>query len=200
MIEAGRVAEADRVGGREQTERRVWPNDAALIEQGQAARNLQHPLDDEHHVGTARVILVEAQRDIVLDRPGQHSVAKLRDLLAVLEHDRVLADEIDAGDVAVEVDAHARPVEARGDLLDMCRLARAVITRDHHPAVEGEARQDRERRVPVEQIVRIEIGNVFVAPRIARDLHIGIDAESLSHRYAGVGQTGRRFGSHHGLY
>src|SRR5271167_2344806 len=140
MIEAGRVPEPDRVGGREETEPRVWPNDAALIEQGQAARNLQHPLDDEHHVGAARVILIEAQRDIVLDRPRQHSVAKLRNLLALLEHDRVLADEINAGDMAVEVDAHARPVEARGDLLDMRRLARAMITRNHHPAVESEAR------------------------------------------------------------
>ena len=147
---------------------RVWPNDAALIEQGQAARNLQHPLDDEHHVGTARVILVEAQGDIVLDRPGQHAVAEFRNLLALLEHDRVLADEIDAGDMAVEVDAHARPVQARGDLLDVSRLARAVIAGDHHAAVEGEAGQDRERRVPVEQIVRIEIRHVFVAPRIGR--------------------------------
>ena len=172
--------------------RRMRPNDAALIEQGQATRNLQHPLDDEHHVGTARVILVEAQGDIVLDRPGQHAVAELRDLLAVLEHDRVLADEIDAGDVAVEVDAHARPVQARGDLLDVRRLARAVIAGDHHPAVEGEACENRERRVPVEQIVRIEIRHMFVVLRIGRDLHIGIDAESLSHRYAGVGQTGRR--------
>ena len=142
----------------------MWPNDAPLIEQGQAARNLQHPLDDEHHIGTARIIFVEAQGDIVLDRPRQHAVAEFRDLLAVLEHDRVLADEIDAGDMAVEVDAHARPVKTRGDLLDMGRLAGAVITGDHHPAVEGEARQDRESRVPVEQIVRIEIGNVFVAP------------------------------------
>ena len=97
----------------------MGPNDPPLIEQGQAARHLQHPLDDEHHVGTAGVVFVEAQGDIVLDRPGQHAVAEFRHLLAVLEHDRVLADEIDARDVAVEVDAHAGPVEAGGDLLDV---------------------------------------------------------------------------------
>ena len=192
--------EADRVGGREQTERGMGPNDAPLIEQGQAARDLQHALDDKHHVGTARVILVEAQGDIVLDCPGQHSVAEFRDLLAVLEHDRVLADEIDARHVAVQVDAHARPVEAGGGLLDVGGFSRAVIAGDHHPPVVGEAREDRECRVPVEQIVGIQIRHVFVGPRIGRRLHIGIDAESLSHRYAGVRQTGRRFGSHHGLY
>ena len=119
MIEAGRVAEPDRIGGREQTEPRVWPNDAALIEQGQAARNLQHPLNDEHHVGTTRVILIEAQGDVVLDRPGQHAVAEFRNLLAFLEHDRVLANEIDARDMAVEVDAHARPLQPRRDLLNV---------------------------------------------------------------------------------
>jgi len=37
VIEAGCVPEPDRIGGREQAERRVRPNDAPLIEQGQAA-------------------------------------------------------------------------------------------------------------------------------------------------------------------
>jgi hypothetical protein len=39
-----------------------------------------------------------------------------------------------------------RPVEARRDLLDMGRLAGAVIALDHDAAVEGEAREDRQRR------------------------------------------------------
>ena len=165
VIEAGRVAEADRVGGREQPEGGMRPDDALLVEQRQPARDLQHALDDEHHVRTAGVIFVEAQRDIVLQRPGQDAVAELGDLLAVLEHDRVLADEIDAADVAVEVDADARPVEAGRDLLDMGRLAGAVIARDHDAAVVGEAGEDRERRVPVEQVVRIEIRHVVVRLR-----------------------------------
>ncbi len=54
--------------------------------------------------------------------------------------------------MAVEVDAEARPVEARRDLLDMGRLAGAVIALDHDAAVEGEAREDRHRRVLVEQV------------------------------------------------
>ena len=83
------------------------PDDAALVEQRQPARDFQHALDDEHHVRPAGVIFVEAEGDVVLQRPGQHAVAEFGDLLAVLQHDRVLADEIDARDVAVEIDAHA---------------------------------------------------------------------------------------------
>ena len=143
--------------------------------------DLEHALDDEHHVGAAGVVFVEADRDIVLQRPGQHAVAKLGDLLAVLEHDRVLADEIDARDVAVEIDAHQRPVEPRGDLLDMGRLAGAVVAGDHHAAVEGETGEDRERGVAVEQIVGIEVRHVLVGRRIARRFHVRIDAEGLAH-------------------
>ena len=141
------------------------PDDPALVEQRQPPGDLEHALDDEHHVGAAGVVFVEADRDVVLQRPRQHAVAKLGDLLAVLEHDRVLADEVDARDVAVEIDAHQRPVEPGGDLLDVGRLAGAVIAGDHHPAIEGEARQDRERGVAVEQIVGIEVRHVLVGRR-----------------------------------
>ncbi len=43
-------------------------DDAVLVEQREPARHFQHALDDEHHIGTAGVIFVEAQRDIVLAR------------------------------------------------------------------------------------------------------------------------------------
>ena len=150
----------------------------ALVEQRQPARHLKHALNDEHHVRAAGVILVEAQRDVVLQRPGQHAVAELGDLLAILQHDRVLADEIDARDVAVQVDADAGPVEARGDLLDVGRLAGAVIAGDQDAPVEGEARQDRQRRLAIEQVVGIEIRHVLVGFGIGRRLHVQIDAES----------------------
>src|SRR5579871_6763298 len=70
----------------------------------------------------------------------------------VLKDDRVLADQIDAADVAVEVDADHRPVEARGDLLDVRRLAGAVIALDHHAAIERQAGADGERGLRVEAI------------------------------------------------
>ena len=139
VVEAGGVAEADRVGGGKQPEGRMRPDDAALVEQRQAAGRFQHALDDEHHVRPAGIVFVEAERDIVLVGPRQDAVAELRDLLAVLDDDGVLADEVDAADMAVEVDAHAGPVEPRRDLLDMGRLAGAVIARDHDAAVVGKA-------------------------------------------------------------
>ena len=77
--------------------------DLRLVEEREPAFRFQHALNDEHHVGAARVVLVEHERARVLVRPRQDPLAELRDLLAVAEHDGVLADEVDAADVAVEV-------------------------------------------------------------------------------------------------
>ena len=162
-------------------------DDAVLVEQRQPARDFQHALDHEHHVGAAGVVFVEAERDIVLDRPGQDAVAEFGDLLAVLQHDRVLADEIDTRNVAVEIDANAGPVEAGGDLLDMGRLAGAVIAGDHHAAVAGKAGENGERRLAVEEIIGIEIGNVLVGLGIGGHFHVRVDAEGLPHRQLDVG-------------
>ena len=190
VIEAGRVAEPDRVGGGEEPEGRVRPDDAALVEQGQAARRFQHALDDEHHVRAAGVVFVEAERDIVLVGPGQDAVAEFGDLHAFLDDDGVLADEVDAADMAVEVDAHAGPVEAGGDLLDMGRLAGAVIARHHDAAVEGEAGEDGERGLLVEQIVGIEVRHMLGRGRIGRHHHLGLEAEFLLYRHRRVGKVG----------
>src|SRR3546814_3739046 len=59
VIEARRVAKADGLGGGEQAEPRIGPDDAVLVEQRQLAFHLQHALDDEHHVRAAGVIFVE---------------------------------------------------------------------------------------------------------------------------------------------
>ena len=156
-------------------------DDPALVEERQAAGLLQHALDHEHHVGSAGVVFVEDEGDVVLERPGQDAVLEGGDLLALLQHDRVLADEVDARDVAVEIDAHAGPVEARGDLLDMGRLAGAVIARDHDAAVAREAGQDRERRLAVEQVVGVEVRHMLFGLAEGRDLQVRIDAEDLAH-------------------
>ncbi len=125
----------------------------------------EHALDHEHHVRAAGVVFVEHQRDVVLHRPRQNAVAEFGDLLAVLEHDRVLADEIDAAHMRVEVDADQRPVEARRDLLDMGRFAGAVIALHHDAAIEGKAREDRERGVAVEEIVGVNRRHVRIGLR-----------------------------------
>ena len=138
------------------------PDHFGLVEQRQPAGLLQHALDHEHHVRPAGVVLVEAERDVALQAVGQHAFLELGDLLAVLQDDRVLADQVDAADVAVEVDAHAGPVEPGCHLLDVRRLAGAVIALDHHPPVVLEARQDRQRHFPVEDVVAVDVRHMVV--------------------------------------
>ena len=55
----------------------------------------------------------------MLQTPRQKPFAEFGNLFAVAQHDGILADEVDTRNMAVEIDAHGRPVEARGDLLDM---------------------------------------------------------------------------------
>ena len=179
VIEAGGVAEADGVGGREQAEGGMRADHLRLVEQRQLARAFEDALDDEHDVGAAGVIFVEHQRHIVLIGPGQDAFAEFGDLLAVLQHDRVLADQVDAADVAVEIDADAGPVEAGGDLLDMGRFAGAVIARHHDAAVVGEAREDGERGLAVEQIVLVDFRHMLGGLGISGDVEIRIKAEQL---------------------
>ena len=166
------------------------PDHLVLVEQRQPAGDFQHALDHEHHVGAAGVVFVEAERDVVLQRPRQDAVAELGHLLAVADDDRVLADQIDAADVAVEIDAHARPVEPRRHLLDMGRLAGAVIAGDHDAAVVGKAGEDGERGRPVEPVVRIDIRHMLVRLGIGRHFHVAVDAEDLPDRHLHVGQAG----------
>ena len=96
--------------------------------------------------------------------PSRYSVI----CLPSLQDDRVLADQVDPADVAVEVDADAGPVQPRRHLLDVRRLAGAVIALDHDPAVVGEAGQDRQRRVAVELVGRVDVGHILGAPAEGR--------------------------------
>ena len=190
VIEAGGVAQPDRIGGGEQPERRVRLDHLVLVEQRQPAGGFQHALDHEHDIGAAGVVLVEAQRDVVLQRPRQNAVAEFGHLHALADDDGVLADQIDAADMAVEIDAHARPVEPRRDLLDMGRLAGAVIAGDDDAAVAGETGQDGERGRLVEAVVGVDFRHVLVRLGIGRHFHIAVDAELLADRHLHVRQAG----------
>jgi hypothetical protein len=121
-----------------------------------------------------------------LQRPGQDALAELGDLLAVAQHDGVLADKVDPADMAVQINPHTGPVQPRRDLFDMGRFAGAVITLDHDAAVVGEAGQDGERGIVVEHIGLVQFRHMVGAMRERRDLHIGIDAEGLAHRYRNI--------------
>ena len=189
MIQAGGVAQADGVRRGEQAECRVGADDAVLVQKGQLALHLQHALDHEHHVGAARVILVEDQRAGVLERPGQDAFAVFRHLHAVAQDDGVLAHQVDSADVAVQVDADAGPVQAGGHLFDVGGLAGPVIALDHDATVVGEARQDRERGVAVEAVGFVDVRNMLRALAEGRHLHVAVDAEHLTHRQGDVGNV-----------
>ncbi len=143
VIEARRIAEADRVGGREQAEIRVRRDHAVLVQQGQLAGAFQNALDHEHHVRTAGIVFVEGDRHRALKGPGQDAFTEFGDLLAFLQDDGVLADHVDPADMAVQVDPDQRPVEAGGHLLDMGGFPCAVIALHHDTAVVLEPGEDR---------------------------------------------------------
>src|SRR4029077_7614823 len=127
--------------------------------------------------------------DVVLQGPRQDSFAEFGDLLVVADHDRVLADQVDAADVAVEIDPHARPVQSRGYLLDVGGFAGAVIAGDDDAAVAGEAGQDGKRGGPVEAVAGNDVRDVLVGLRIGRNLQIAIDAKYLPDRHLHVGHA-----------
>ncbi len=168
------------------------PDHPVLVEQGQLALHLQYPLDHEHDVGASGIVFVEAQRDRMLQRPGQKTLAEFSDLLVVAQDNRVLADEIDAADVAVEVDADTGPIEPRGNLLDMGRFAGAVVALDHHAPVEREPGEDRECRIAIETIGVVEIRDVLARLAERRDLQIAVDPEGLADRDRDVGLFQRK--------
>ena len=85
-----------------------------------------------------------------------------------------------------------RPVEPRRHLLDMGRLAGAVIALDHDAAVEGEAGEDRQRGVVVEAIGVVEIGDVLAGLAERRNLQVAVDAEGLADRNRDVGLIQRK--------
>ncbi len=157
------------------------PDDAILIQQRQLSLHFEHALDDEHHIGPPGVIFIEAQTYRMLNRPGQDPFAEFGDLLAFLQHDGVLADQIDAADMAVQVHTHARPIQPRGDLLDMGGLPGAMIALHENAPVVSEAGQDRQGRLAIEHIGRIQVGHIFVRLGKSRNAHGHVQAERVAH-------------------
>jgi len=162
-----------------------------LVEQGQLAGHFEDALDNEHHVRAPGVILVEHQGHRVLQRPRKNAFAEFSYLLAVLEDDGVFTDQVDTADMAVQVDADARPVEACGNLLNVGGLTGTVIALHHNAAVVGKARQDRQRGLLVEEIVRVEIRYVVALLFEGGHGEGAIKPEDILHRHGGVGGVGR---------
>jgi hypothetical protein len=171
---------------------------AALIEQRQPPFDFEHALNDEHHVGAAGVVFIEHQRARTLQRPRQHARLELGDLLAVADDDRVLADQIHAADVPIEVDAHARPVETRCHLLDVTRLPRAMPALHHHPAVVQKPGEQRQRGIAIEDVVGIASRHMFFGGRERRHLQIAVYLEYLARGDLDVGKIASTEGNHGG--
>ena len=182
VVEAGGIAQTDRVGGGEQAEIGGWGDDLVLVEQGQLAVMLQHALDDEHHIRAARVVFVKHDGHVVAQGPGQDAFVEFGDLLAVAQLDRILADQVDPADMAVQVHPHTRPGQPCGNLLDMGGFAGAVIALDHHAAVVGKARKDRQRGIRVEFIGGVDHRYPVGRFGKALDLHVGVNPENLADR------------------
>ena len=182
VIKPRRVAKAHRVGRREQPEPRVRRDDLVLVQQRELAVMLEHALDHEHHVRPPRVVFVKDDGHGVAQRPGQDALVELGHLAAVAQLDRVLADQVDPADMAVKVHPHRRPVQPRRHLFDMRGLSCAVIALDHDAPVVGEPRQDRERRIRVELVGRVDLRHAVAALRKSLDPHVGVDPEHVAHR------------------
>jgi hypothetical protein len=69
-----------------------------------------------------------------------------------------------------------------------------MITLDHHPAVEGETRQDGQCRVVIEHISRVDLRYMLGTLREGRNFKPRFDAEKLPRRHleVGLGQSSDR--------
>jgi hypothetical protein len=85
--------------------------------------------------------------------------------------------------MAIQVHAHARPVQARGDLFDMGGFAGAVQALHHDPAVAGKAGKNRQRHIVIEAIGLIDFGHMLITPDKSRHLQIRVQAEHAANRY-----------------
>ena len=170
VVQTGGIPQTDRVRRRKQPEIRVRCDNPVLIQQSQLAFHFEHPLNNEHYVRASGVVFVKHKRRRMLYRPGQHAFLELRDLLAVLQHDGVFANQIDTTDVTVQVYSDARPVEPGCNLLDMRGLTRAVIPLDHHAPVVSKTRKNRQSRIVIETIVLIDYRNMIRALNKRRHL------------------------------
>ncbi len=182
VIQPGGVAQANSVGGGEQAEVWVRRDDLVLIQQRQLAVMLQYALDHKHHIGAASIIFVKHNRNRVAQRPRQDAFVEFRDLLAVFQLDRVFTNQVNPGDVAVQVHPHRRPVQPRRNLLDVGRFACAVITLDHYPAIVREPSQNRHRGVRIELVGGIDRRHPLGPFGKAFGGHVGVNSEHIADR------------------
>ena len=120
VIQAGGIAQANGVGGCKHAKRTVRTDHLVLIKQGQSTLDFEYPLNNKHHIRAARIVFIKHQSAGTLQRPRQNTFLKLGDLFAVLQHNRIFANQVNSRDVAVQINPNTGPVKARCNLLNMC--------------------------------------------------------------------------------
>ena len=120
MIQARCVAQTNGIGSGEQPEEGIWMNNLVAVEQGQLAIDFQNALDYKHHICAPGIIFVKDQCHGILKSPWQNALTEFCHLLAITQHNCILADQIDSADMAIEVDPDTGPVQPCGNLFDMC--------------------------------------------------------------------------------
>lgn len=89
--------------------------------------------------------------------------------------------------MAVQIDADARPVKARRNLLDMGGFPRSVIALNHHAAVIFETHQNCLSCFRIELIALINLWNIFRASFECRNFHLERKIKNFFSGYSYVG-------------
>ena len=154
-----------------------------LIKKRELAVMLQHALYYKHHIGAPGIVFVKDDCRGIPQGPRQDALLEFGHLLPFAQLYGVLADQVDAADMAVEIDANAWPVQPGCNLLDMSRFARAVIALDNQAPIAAECGENRQRRVGVELVGGVQFRHALRRLGKSLDSHIAVDAECLSDRY-----------------
>ena len=88
----------------------MWVNHLIAIKKGQLAIDFENALNHKHHIGTASVIFIKYQRNRILQRPWQNPFAEFGNLFAITKHDGIFADQVNAADMAIQIDPDTGPV------------------------------------------------------------------------------------------
>lgn len=144
----------------------------------------KHALNDKHHIGTARIVFIEYDGHWTLKRPGQQSRLETGNLLAIFQCDYVFSDQVEAADVAVQIDPQTRPIEACRHLFNMRRFSCSVQPLNQYAAVVFETSQQRKRNGRIEVVPRINGRREF--RRFSQCMHLaqktlGLETECLAH-------------------
>ena len=133
-----------------------------------------------------RTLLLLSQDNAHYERllKAAHLAAQARQLVFACEAESAY----DAIDFLAHECADLVRREPRRDLLDMRRLAGAVIALHHYPPVEGEPGEDRQRGFRIKHVAFVEVGYARIRLAEGGNRPVDIDPEDAAHIDSGVGR------------